>query len=72
MLLALRVKRKSFSVLWRHCKLIRSTWIADSQFYRSNMYIGDLYWLQVDLPFRLSGQSMIKRVLKQLKKRGML
>ena len=45
---------------------MRSTWIADSQFYRTNRYIGELYWLQVDLPLRLSGQSMKKRVKKQV------
>jgi len=27
--------------------------------------IGELYWLQVDLPLRLSGQRMQKRVEKE-------
>jgi len=64
--LALRVIHKLFSELWRQCKLMRSTWIADSQFYRTNRYNGELYWLQVDLPLRLSGQSLKKRVNKVL------
>jgi len=46
-------------------KLMRSTWIADNQFYCTNRHIGELYWLACS-PVIASGQSMKNSVKKEL------